>query len=148
MDLFVCWANVWRSQLAEGFAKKLWKNVISCASVEARKEKYKNKPDEVVTEIIRKEYNIDISNQVVFYPNDILKYLNKINNIYFLFNPKDVNKVDNEVLINWKTLWEYLDSIWKKYFIYDIEDPDNKDLSKIRNIVKKIYQLINRNIYN
>ncbi len=148
MDLFVCWANVWRSQVAEWFAKNLWKDVISCASVEARKEKYNYKPEKTVTEIMDNEYNIDISNQVVYYPSDIKRYLNELDNIYFLFNLENVKKIDTDVLIYWKTLWKYLDQIGKKYFIFDIEDPDNKDLSKIKEIVKEINYLINWTIYN
>ncbi len=148
MNLFICWANVWRSQVAEWFAKNLWKDVISCASVEARKEKYSYKPEKIVTQIMKNKYNIDISNQDVYYPDDIIKYIDNVENIYFLFNPKDVKKVDSEVLINWKTLWEYFDSIWKKYFIYNIEDPDNKDLLKIKKIVDEINYLINWTIYN
>ncbi len=148
MDLFICWANVWRSQVAEWFAKSLWKDVISCASVEARKEKYNYKPEKIVTQIMKNKYNIDISNQDVYYPDDIIKYIDNVENIYFLFNPKDVKKVDSEVSINWKTLWEYFDSIWKKYFIYNIEDPENKDLLKIKKIVDEINYLINWTIYN
>ncbi len=147
MDLYICWANVGRSQVAEWFAKNLWKDVISCASVEARKEKYFNKPEKEITEILYEKFWIDISEQRVYYPEDILEYLDNIENIYFLFDPKKVEKVDLDVLINWKTFWEYLDSIWRKYFIYEVEDPDKKDkntiiwiVNKINIIIKEIYK--------
>jgi hypothetical protein len=52
--------------------------VISCASVEARKKKYNYKPEKEITHILKNIYNIDISNQKIFYPEDILKYLDKI----------------------------------------------------------------------
>ena len=144
MDLFVCWANVWRSQVAEWFAKKIWKDVISCASVEARKDMYFNKPEKVITSIVLDKYNIDISNQEVFYPNDILKYLDKVNNIYFLFDPKKSREPDVETLINWEPLWDYLNSIWKKYNIYEIEDPDEKDEGTIEKIVVDIDKYVNK----
>jgi len=144
MDLFVCWANVWRSQVAEWFAKKLWKNVLSCAWVEARKEKYFNKPEKVVTSILLEDYNIDISNQEVFYPKDIKNNINDINNIYFLFDPKKSQEPDKDNLINWLTFWDYLDSIWRNYIIYEIEDPDAKDINTIKSIVDDLYNLINK----
>ena len=144
MDLFICWANVWRSQVAEAFAKKLWKNIISCASVEARKEKYNNKPEKIVTKIMLEDYNIDIKNQVIFYPKDIEKFLNKIQNIYFLFDPKKAKNSDKETLINWKTIWDFFNSIWKKYYIYEIEDPDGKDIKNIKKIINDIDILVNK----
>ena len=148
MDLFVCWANVWRSQVAEWFAKNIGKDVLSCASVEARKEKYNYKPEKVVTNIMRDKYNINIENQVVYYPNDIKKYLSKIENIYFLFDPNKVDSIDKDVLIDWRNFWEYLDYIWKKYFIYEIEDPDKKDLWVIESIVDELNVLVNKKIYS
>ena len=144
MDLFICRANVWRSQCAEWFAKKFKKDVISCASVEARKEKYFYKPEKVITDIILNKYNIDISKQEIYYPLDILKDIDNLENIYFLFDPKKAKKSDKEVLIKWKTLWEYFDSIWKEYSIYEIEDPDAKDNSTIVKIVDDINLVINK----
>ena len=145
MDLFVCWANVWRSQVAEWFVKNIWIKVISCASVEARKEKYDFIPGKVITKIMVEKYNIDISTQHILYPNDIINHIDQINNIYFLFDPKKAKKSDDEVLIENKTLWNYFDNIWKKYNIIEIEDPDWKDESKkyeiVSNIEKVIYKI-------
>ena len=146
MDLFVCRANVWRSQVAEWFAKELWKDVISCASVEARKDMYWSKPEKGITKIVLNKYHINISNQEVFYPNDILKFFDKIENIYFLFDPKKSKISDEETLIEWKTLWDYLDSIWKEYSIYEIDDPDEKDEGTIEKIVVDIDVLV-KDIY-
>ena len=144
MDLFICWANVGRSQTAEWFAKRKWKKVISCASVEARKEKYNFHPEKDVTEIMLENYNIKISNQDIFYPSDILKYFDKIENIYFLFNPKDVKKeVDKELLINNIPIWDYLKKIWKKYKIHSIKDPDWESRESIEKIVEEIRILVN-----
>jgi hypothetical protein len=47
-------------------------------------------------------------------------------------------------LIKWKTLWEYFDSIWKKYSIYEIEDPDAKDDDTIVKIVDNINLVVNK----
>ena len=148
MDLFICWANVWRSQTAEWFAKNLWKDVISCASVEARKEKYNYHPEKDVTDIMLKSYNIDISNQDIFYPRNLIHLLDKIENIYFLFNPKDVKKeIDKEVLVDNIAIWKYFDKIWKNYEIYPIKDPDWENRKSIEKIVNEIKVVVNQ-IYN
>ena len=149
MDLFVCWANAQRSQVAEAFSKKLWKNTISCASVESKKEKYSSKPEKNITELMNTNFDIDISNQQISYPSDIIKYIDQINNIYFLFDPKEANIPDEELLIEWKAFWDYLNSIWKKYEIHKIKDPDEyintKDsmleiIYNIDELVKKLYK--------
>ncbi len=139
-DLFVCWANVQRSQIAEAFVKKLWKNVISCASVENKREKYKNKPEKIVTNLMQENFWIDISYQKVSYPIDIIDELNNLENIYFLFDPKKAKKVDDELLINWKTFWNYLDFIWKKYSIYEIKDLD-EDINTSDSMLEIIYDI-------
>jgi hypothetical protein len=46
--------------------------------VEARKEKYNFKPEKEITDILKSLYNIDISNQVISYPKDILDYLDNV----------------------------------------------------------------------
>ena len=55
MIIFVCKANVWRSQVAEWIAKYFWLDAISCAWVEARKEKYFSKPDKEITDILKND---------------------------------------------------------------------------------------------
>ena len=149
MNLFVCWANVQRSQIAEAFAKKIWKKSISCASIEDKREKYLNKPENTVTGFMNDKFWIDISNQEVLYPNEILDKLNQIDNIYFLYDPKEARKPDEKLLVNWKSLWDYLDYIWKKYEIHKIKDPDEDINTKdsmlniiydIDELVKKLYK--------
>jgi len=140
MDLFICWANAQRSQVAEAFAKKIGKNIISCASVEDKKEKYKNKPEKIVTDLMKQNFWINISEQKICYPSDIIDKLDEVENIYFLYEPKDVKKVDEKLLINWKPFWEYLNFIWKKYKIYKIKDPD-EDINTKNSMLEIIYDI-------
>ena len=149
MDLFVCWANCQRSQVAEAFAKNIWKKAISCASVEDKKEKYLHKPEKIITGLVKDNFNIDISNQKILYPKDILQKINNIDNIYFLYDPKEAIVPDEKLLVDWKSFWEYLDSVWKKYEIYEIEEPDEDINTKdsmlniiydIDELVKKLYK--------
>jgi len=145
MILFVCWANVWRSQVAEWIARYFWINAISCASVEARKEKYNWKPEKEITKLLCKKYDIDISNQEILYSNDIKKDLLEIDEIIFLFDPKEVDKIDEEVLIDNMPLWTFLDMIGKKYKIFKVKDPDWEFVESIDKIIDKIYFFIKNN---
>ncbi len=145
MLIFVCKANVWRSQIAEWIAKYFWIKSTSCAWVEARKEKYFNKPDKQIIEILKKEYNIDISNQNIKYPEDIKELFIPENKIIFFFNPKNISQVDKEVLIENKPLWKYLREKWIKYEIYKIEDPADKSKKFKEEVIKKIYNFIKDN---
>lgn len=140
MDLFICWANVQRSQIAEAFARELGKEVISCASVEDKREKYLNKPEKTVTELMQENFWIDISHQKVFYPNDILDRLDEIENIYFLYDPKEARIPDEKLLVNSKPFWDYLNSIWKKYEIYKIKDPD-EDINTKDSMLEIVYDI-------
>jgi len=142
MILFVCKANVWRSQIAEWIAKNLGLKAISCAAVEARKEKYNYKPDKQITQILKNKYNIDISNQKIKYPNDIKKLLNEINEAVFLFEPKDIKQIDKEVLIEGYSLWSYLEKKWKKITIYPIDDPADKNRNFKEKVIDQIYFFI------
>jgi len=140
MDLFVCWANAQRSQVAEAFARKIWKEVISCASVEDKKEKYFHKPEKIITRLVKENFNIDISNQKILYPKDILWEIDNINKIYFLYNPKVTKKPDEKLLVNLKTFWDYLDSIWKKYEIHEIKEPD-EDINTSDSMLEIVYDI-------
>ena len=140
MDLFVCWANAQRSQVAEAFSKKLWKKVISCASIEDKKEKYFHKPEKIITRLVKDNFDINISNQKILYPNDILEEIKNIDNIYFLYNPKEARIPDNKLLINWMTFRNYLESIWKKYEIYEIKEPD-EDINTFDSMLEIVYDI-------
>ena len=139
-DLFVCWANAQRSQVAEAFSKNIWKDAISCASVEDKKEKYFHKPEKIITRLVKENFDIDISNQKILYPNDILSEIENIDKIYFLYNPKDARKPDKELLIEWKTFWDYLDFIWKKYEIHEIKEPD-EDINTEESMLEIVYDI-------
>jgi len=146
MDLFVCWANVQRSQMAQAFAKKMWIDAISCASIEDKREKYLNKPEKTVTKLMKENFDLDISNQEVSYPNEILDKLDQIENIYFLYDPKEARIPDEKLLVDWKSFWKYLDFVWKKYEIHKIKDPDEdvNTADSMLEIVYDIEKLINK----
>jgi len=140
--LFVCAANVWRSQVAEWVAKYFWINAISCASVEARKDKYNWKPDEEITQLLLKKYWIDISDQKILYPSDIKSEILAIERVVFMFDPKNIDQIDEEVLIDNMPLWTFLDMIGKKYEIKEVVDPYNLSKSTKEKIIENIYKII------
>lgn len=121
---------------------------MSCASVEAKKEKYLWKPEKIVTWLLKEIFWINMENQKIYYPHEILEKFDEVENIYFLFDPKKSKEPSAELLVNWLPLWKYFDSIWRKYKIYEIKDPDeNKNTKKsmleiiydIEKMIKKIY---------
>ena len=140
MDLFICWANAQRSQVAEAFANKIWKEAISCASVVDKKEKYFNHPEKIITRLVKENFNLDISNQEILYPNDILGEINNIDKIYFLYNPKEARFPDEKLLVNWKPFWDYLNYIWKKYEIHEIKEPD-EDINTEESMLEIVYDI-------
>ena len=74
------------------------------------------------------------------YPNDILSEIENIDKIYFLYNPKDARKPDKELLIEWKTFWDYLDFIWKEYEIHEIKEPD-EDINTEESMLEIVYDI-------
>ncbi len=64
--LFICSANVGRSQIAEGFYNYYsgGKKSISAAAIEDKREKYNNRPHPDIIKVMR-EKGIDISNQKI-----------------------------------------------------------------------------------
>lgn len=139
--LFVCKANVQRSQVAEwlyNYYSKLSKS-ISCAWVEARKQKYIWKPEPIITQILLEDW-IDIREQNINYITDFDEnIINNIKKVIFLFNPINEIQIDEECLINKKSVYQYFNE--KKnidIIINEIQDPYKLSLSKTIQIYHKL----------
>jgi len=143
MFLFICKANVGRSQIAEWFMKNLWINAISCASFEARKNDYKNSPDFEISEILKKEFWINIFSQNISYPDDIIDKINSVKKIVFFFDPKKkLKNPDKSVLINWITFWDFLDKNKINYEIHEVKDPFEKGVKEKKRVIIEICKMV------
>lgn len=124
--MFVCIANVWRSQVAEWIYNFYSKNIkaISCAWAEAKKEKYNSKPDSEIVEILLQNW-INISEQKINYITDFNKEeLNNIKKVIFLYNPDNKSNINKDCLIHWMSVYEYfLNKKNVEIIINEINDP-------------------------
>lgn len=143
--LFICKANVQRSQVAEWLYNHYSKNSksISCAWVEARKEKYNWKPEKLITSILL-ERGVDISKQNINYITDFKQEeLEKIKKVIFLFNPINENTIDSECLIKWIWVYKYLKNKENiEIIIHEIKDPYNLWLDETIKIYKELENFI------
>jgi arsenate reductase (thioredoxin) len=102
--LFICMANIGRSQMAEGFYNYYshGKNSIS-AGVKDFRKKYGYKPHPKVIEIMA-EKGVDISNHKVNLIND--KRISKAKKVILLMEEKEIDDKLREMLIgvNYKTI--------------------------------------------
>lgn len=145
MFLFICKANVGRSQIAEWFMKNFWINAISCASFEARKNDYKNSPDIEISEILKNEFWINIFKQQIFYPEDVLSKISSVKKIVFFFNPKkELINPDKDILINWITFWDFLDKNKINYEIVEVRDPFERGLKEKKRVIGEIYKIVRK----
>lgn len=145
--LFICKANVQRSQVAEWLYNSYSKvsKAISCAWVEARKEKYNWKPEKNITSILLEDW-IDLSKQNINYITDFnLNELNMLKRVIFLFNPINEKIIDKECLINWESVYEYFrDKQYIEIIIHEIQDPYKLSFDKTLEIYKKIDNFIKK----
>lgn len=145
--LFVCKANVQRSQVAEWLYNSYSKvsKSISCAWVEARKEKYNWKPEKIITSILLEDW-IDLSKQNINYITDFnLNELNKLKRVIFLFNPINEKIIDKECLINWESVYEYFrNKLYIEIIIHEIQDPYKLSFDKTVQIYKQLNDFIKK----
>ncbi|MDD2870961.1 MAG: hypothetical protein PHS49_03140 [Candidatus Gracilibacteria bacterium] len=145
--LFVCKANVQRSQVAEGLYNSYSKvsKSISCAGVEARKEKYNGKPEKIITSILLED-GIDLSKQNINYITDFnLNELNKLKRVIFLFNPINEKIIDKECLINGESVYEYFrNKLYIEIIIHEIQDPYKLSFDKTVQIYKQLNDFIKK----
>ena len=65
-----------------------------------------------------------------------------IERVVFMFDPKNIDQIDEEVLIDNMPLWTFLDMIGKKYEIKEVVDPYNLSKSTKEKIIENIYKII------
>ncbi len=147
--LFICKANVWRSQIAEWFYNTYSQNTksISLAWVEARKEKYNWKPSTKIISLMQKK-GINVSNKTINYINDFIdEVLFKVDKIVFLYKPNSNDEIDDECKIGLISPYDYLKLNFNwEILIFDIKDPfwkSNKSIEKIINQIEKIVKELN-----
>jgi len=137
--LFICSANVWRSQIAEAYYNKFTNTTIwiSSALIEDRREKYNYKPSKIVIDIMKEDW-IDISSQKIKLLTE--EFCNNSDKIILLLEPDLEQK--SEFLINWDNPTSFLYRNYKdKIQVKPIQDPfweTNDKVRIIRNEIKFI----------
>ena len=136
--LFLCAANVWRSQMAEWFYNHFTKsnNAISAAMLLDRKAKFFNMPSDDVIQLMREE-GIDISKQTIkVVTKEMCESVDKI--ISFASN----REFSPEVFIEWVPAYEYITKYHKDKFSERLLDDPHfltfRQVKWIRNSIKKI----------
>lgn len=143
--IFICKANVWRSQIAEWIYNNLYGSgeSISIAWSEARKEKYLWAPDTSVSKILKEYKWVDISTQKIKYLKDItVQHLSSCNLIVFLFDPEDITTCDDWCKLNWSTPYQYLKKWDIPILICPITDPFEVEQDAYKKIIDDIEKLI------
>lgn len=144
--LFICSANVWRSQIAEWYYnhftdQKCW---FSAALIENRLEKYNNKPEYRVVNTMKEDW-IDISSQRIKLLTK--EFCDRADKIILLLEPNLCQKSD--FVINWQFPTKFLlDNYKDKIHIKKVQDPfweTNDKLRVIRNEIKLIVLDVVRN---
>ncbi|MDD3145449.1 MAG: hypothetical protein PHV23_05050 [Candidatus Gracilibacteria bacterium] len=145
--LFICKANVGRSQIAEAVYNNYTKSnkAISIAGCEDRKEKYNGKPSIKITDFIIKK-GIDMLNQNINFITDFhIKDIENIEKVIFLYNPIKENIIDRNCMINGISPYKYfLKNFPDKITILDIKDPYNLGLNEIEDIYLDIDNLVKK----
>lgn len=146
--LFVCKANVGRSQIAEwlynsNMSSKL--TAISIAWSEARKIKYFEKPAEAIITFMKNNQWIDISHQRINYITDFSKeVLNKINRVIYLYDPEINLSCDLDCNIHDVSPFEYLKRKGYPIQISPVEDPYETWEKWYQWIVNRIQEIISK----
>ncbi len=124
--LFICKANVWRSQMAEWLYNNLygtWK-ALSLAGCEARKGTYEWKPARSIQDFMLNYAWIDISNQKVHYISDLSESdISEIEEIIFLYDPTKETSCDPECLKNGFPPYDYFRNRDICTRIFPVPDP-------------------------
>ncbi len=142
--LFICKANVWRSQIAEWIYNKVhsgWS--ISLAWNQARKRKYRSKPLKDITDFLKLQKSLDITAHKIHYLKDIPDdILNKVKIVYFLYDPTHEGNCDNSCKKNWYSPYLYFKELWLPISIYPIPDPFDTWEEWYELIYKNIFDLV------
>ncbi len=140
--LFICSANVWRSQIAQWYYNHFTNsnNAVSAALIEDRRKKYDYKPADSIVDIMREDW-VDISFQRV-------KLLTKeicdnSDRIILLLTPN--SEQNSEFTINWENPTQFLMKNYAdKIQIRNVQDPfwaTNDTLKIMRDEIKWIVEL-------
>ena len=146
--LFVCKANVGRSQIAEWLynsnANKK-STALSIAWCEARKEKYFEKPAETIVSFMKNKQWIDISSQKINYISDFSKEVfDKVNRVIYLYNPEKSLSCDLDCRIDNMSPFQYLKEKWFQIQISPVEDPYETWEKWYEGIVYRIHEIISK----
>jgi protein-tyrosine-phosphatase len=137
--LFLCSANVWRSQMAEGYCNYFTNSSIwtSAALIEDRMEKYAFSPAKEIINAMKQDW-IDISHQKIKLLNREMCEL--ADKIILLFDP--VDKV-SEFEIEWKNAVDFLiENYFSKLIISPVQDPFWEWIDKIIAIREWIKEIV------
>lgn len=142
--LFICRANVGRSQIAEGFYRKYHDdNVISIAGAEAKKEKYHGRPLSAIVDFLHDHYTLDISSQKISYLWDIPLYtLRSIRSVYFLYDPVIEMDCDAACMREGMSPYYYFQKQSIDITIVPVDDPFDEWPSWYQSIIEKISVLV------
>lgn len=145
--IFICKANVGRSQIAEWIYNSIywsWSS-ISFAGSEARKEKYLWLPDTWVSKILKEYKWVDISSQKIQYLSDIsTNQIPKFDVAVFLYNPENQVDCDDECMLNGAEPYEYLKALNMTIVIHPIIDPFEVGSDKYKMVIDEIENLIDK----
>jgi len=143
--LFICRANVWRSQMAEAIYNHIhwnWK-AISIAGCEARKEKYHSKPADSIIDFMKEHSWLDISDQSIKYLSEIPEQiLLNIEKVIFLYDPIEYKLCELECMKDGYSPYEYFLSQNTSIQKYAIPDPFEVGYSRYGMICDEIYSII------
>jgi len=138
--LFICSANVWRSQMAEWYYNYFTNsnNAASAALIEARRKKYDNKPADSIVNIMREDW-IDISSQKV---KLLTKEICDDSDIIILLLTPNWEQ-DSGFTINWEKPTKFiLKNYSNKIQIRAVKDPFLETNDKLRDIRDEIKSFV------
>ena len=99
--LFICKANVWRSQIAEWLYNHIrWERIpLSIAGCEARKDRYVWKPAGSIQDFMMTYAWINISKQKIQYLTDLSEdQISDIEEVIFLYDPTKETLCESECM--------------------------------------------------
>lgn len=143
--IFICKANVWRSQIAEWIFNSLywaWSS-LSIAWLEARKGKYHGSPDTGIIQVLKDYKNIDISLQKIKYLSDLpYEQWISLNLVVFLFDPTIESICDDDCKSDGLTPYEYFKNMNMPMIIHPILDPFEVGPESYQNIIDGIEEFV------
>ncbi|MBC7503530.1 hypothetical protein H7169_01015 [Candidatus Gracilibacteria bacterium] len=145
LPIFICKANVGRSQIAEGIFNHIYGLgvAISIAGLEARKEKYIGAPDIGISDVLKEYKGVDISTQKIKYLKDMsIQELHCFNIVVFLFDPVKEGGCDEECRLGGATPYEYFKTLSIPIFINPVIDPFDLGKEGYKGIIDDIEKLI------